>query len=507
MKTGKDLYNKKRFRKSLWHFLLGRTAQAVATVVFTVMAVRLMEPLEYGAYMVLWGVIELARPLSSLGLLPALQQYLPELAVTGTRAQLQSFVRWTTAGRFALLGLFAALMLMFWEPLSAWLGFPPQPPHHVWLACAMVITVLGAQFTEQMLESLLEQRVAGMIRALLPLGRLAGLLALASAGHATLMNMLVVDLVTSAVCLLLSEIWLVRQLRQVHPDGSKHFERSEILGFIWNMSFAQLLNSVANAGTLRLLVSRLLGVEVAGQFAFFQQLMTQAKRFLPSMLLANLVRPMLISRHIAGDTAIVATAAGVLWKSNLLLIWPVVMALAVSGDWLLSVVTGGRISQGGIAMAWMMLGAASFAQGQIISMLMQVYRHSAMVRTNSLISLTAPLLVWAGASWGLAGVAAGLTASLWLRTTTGLFQFKRQGLAISIDWPGAARVALALAAATAVGFVAARHVGPAAGLAAMAAVYGVAVLLSRPLGAQEFDLLGKTLGKRARHLRRLARPA
>lgn len=505
MPKGKKLYSGNRFRKALRYFVVGRAAQAVAMLAFTLLTVRLLAPADYGAYMVLLGIIEVCRPLSSLGLLPALQQFLPEMALHATRPQLVRFVKWTTLLRFALLAVFAVVLYAFWEPVTSWLGFTGTQHAGTGIACAMVITVLGATFTDHMLEALLEQRFAQTLRALYPLLRLLGLLALAGVGMVSLQAMLWVDFAASLLCLVLAEWALVRQIAKLEPDGSRHFSFKEIASFTWHLSGAQLLNAAATPGTLRIVVARLLGVEAAGQFAFMQQLLTQFNRFLPSLLLANLVRPMLIARNVEGDVAGVATASGLLWKSNVLLVWPVVGVMVVAGDTLIGLLGGSRLPPVGLAMAWMMLSSASAAQSQIVSMVMQVYRYSALVRTVSLASLSAPLLVWAGANFGLAGAAAGLAAAAWVRSSLGVTLLQTQDRGIALDWSGGLRVLAVLTLATAAAWFAASWVGPLPAALGLLVLYAVLVALVKPLSAAEFDVVGKVLGARAGRLSFLAR--
>jgi len=501
MKGTKNPYSGRNFRRALRWFVVGRAAQAVATLTFTLLAVRVLGAADYGAYMVLWGLIELARPLSSLGLLPALQQFLPEMALHADRNQLFRFVRWTTVARFSLLSAFALGFYVFWVPLSGWLGFTAVQQTGTWLVCLMIVTVHGASFTDQMLESLLEQRFAQAVRALFPLLRLAGLLALLLTGRVTLVNMLWVDALVSALCLALAEWSLLRQLKGLRPDGSKTFTWQEIGTYIWHLSGAQLLNAVANPGTLRILVSRLLGLEVAGQFAFLQQLIMQFNRFLPSVLLANLVRPMLIARQVQGDSDSVATGTGVLWKLNIALVWPGVALMLVAGDPVMSMLSGGRLAGAGLAMAWMVFGAASIAQSQIVAIAMQVYRYSALVRTTSLAGLAAPLFVWAASHLGLAGTCAGFALALWLRGAIGLTLLQRCERRIALDLRGAFRLLSALVAATAAAWVAAHWLQPLVAVAVLLVVYLGALLVAKPLTLSEFNLLERALGARVGGLR------
>ncbi|MDV7397900.1 hypothetical protein RZS08_41250, partial [Arthrospira platensis SPKY1] len=68
-----------RFRRAALHFVAGRAAQAVAMIGFTLIAVRVLPPSDFATYMLAFGLVEAGRPLVSLGLVPMLQQFLPDM--------------------------------------------------------------------------------------------------------------------------------------------------------------------------------------------------------------------------------------------------------------------------------------------------------------------------------------------------------------------------------------------------------------------------------------------
>jgi O-antigen/teichoic acid export membrane protein len=506
MKPARNPFGKRQFQRALRYFVVGRSMQAIASISLTLMTVRVLSPNDYGAYMVLWGLIELARPLTSMGLLPALQQFLPEMALHASQAQLRKFLRVMSAARFLLLSLFAVLMYVAWDSLASWLRFEPSHVGAAGFACVLIVSVLLTDFTDHALDALLEQRFAQLVRALLPLIRLAGLLTLVLAERVSLLALLTVDLASSLLCLLLAELALVRRLQAFSPDGSRHFNWREIGGFIANMSVAQILLSLGNQGLLRIVVVSVLGLQAAGQFAFLQQLLTQVNRFLPSLLLANLVRPMLVTRHLRGEDQAVEVGAGLLWKSNLVLIWPMAAVMFIFGDWLVGLLSGSRFPESGLAMGFMMLAAVSNAQGQITAMLLQVYRYSGLVRNISALALATPVLVWAGAQHGVAGAAASVALAMWFRSSTSLYVLKQQPHGISLDWSGALRVLFALTAVAAAAATM-EHVGVAHLITAATFVllYAIAVLAVRPLHRDELALLLKAFGSRMAALARFTR--
>lgn len=475
-------------------------AQAAATLALTLLTIRLLDQHDYGAYMLVWGLVELAMPLTSLGLLPAAQRFLPDLAAQGRPGEVQLLVRTLFLARVALVLLACAALALSWKVSLPWLQLPGFGFQQVALVAALVGTQVMLRFAAEMLESLLEQAHAQLLRALVALGRLAVVGVLWWSGTLSLVTLLAAELALSAALWLLGEWWLRKRLRRLEAGGDRHLVGAELWTFVWHMSGVQLLNATANAGLLRIVVARVLGLEAAGHFAFLQQLLMIVQRYMPSTLLANLVRPMLISRHGEARHAEVAVAFGFLWKVNLMIAWPLLPAAMLGGSALVHGLSGGRVPDAGLALALMMLALAATAQNQIVVMALQVYRYSALARRVSVLALAAPLLVWAGAAHGVAGAAAGLAVALVLRASVGLLALRRQALGADLDWTGVGRFCAALLLASGAAWAAAGWVGPPVAAALLLALVLVATRLLRPLRQAEFELIERALGRRARLL-------
>ncbi|MEW5788597.1 MAG: hypothetical protein AB1899_12165 [Pseudomonadota bacterium] len=464
----------------------------------------MLVPTDYGAYMTLWGLVEMMVPLTSMGMLEAVRRYLPDLAARGAPGALGRFVGWMTLARLAVMAVWTGLIAAFWGDIAAWLGFSQPQQDATLLAVGMVITVIGFRYTAEMLESLLEQRWSQSTRALQAFGRLGGVAALVAMGSVSLERVLWVDLGASLVCFLLAEFFLARKLKTLPGSGDYRITAREVGRFTWNMAGVNLLDASASFGALRMLVARFLGLEAAGLFAFLQQLLMIVGRYLPANLLANIIRPMLISRHAAGETGVVGQGMALMWKTNLLIILGCVAAFAVAGDVLISLASGGRFPQAGLVMLLLFLGLGATTQGQLLSMLMQIHERVRELRNLSVLFLLVPLAVWLGAAWDLVGVALGIVLSQWFRNSVSLWWLRRLGVAIQLDWRGMIRASLAVVAITALAWYAATWVGPWGGLAGLAVLLPLSLLLAKPFNAGDMDLLQRGLHRRARFVRPFA---
>ncbi len=503
--THPDLYSGKRFRRAIQHFLLGRTVQAIAFFTLTLWLVRLLEPTDYGAYMVLWGMVEMMVPLSSLGILEAVRRYLPELAARGAPGVLLVFVRWMTLIRLAIMIAWAALITIFWSDIAVWMGFSAPQQDATLLAAGLIVTVIGFRYASEMLECLLEQRWSQLTRSLMPLGRLAGVALLVSIGGLTLERLLWVDLAVSLGCFLLAEFFLMRKLRGLPGTGDYRVSVRETATFAWHMTGVNLLRAIASAGALRILVARTLGLEAAGMFAFLQQLLMIVGRYLPANLLLNIIRPMLISRYAAGDINMVNQGVALLWKVNLLIIVASISAVSVAGDSLIILVSGGRFTDAGMVMLVMLLGLGATSQGQLVGMTMQIFPYTSQLRYFSILFVLMPLATIVGSDWELIGVVIGISLSAWLINNLTLFWLSRQVGRIDLDWFGILRGLGLAVLLSAVGWVIEREFGSWWALSLVLLAYGSGLMLVKPLNQLDMTLLNRGLHHRARFFAFFAR--
>ena len=494
-----DLYSGKRFRRAILHFLLGRTAQALASLMLTLWLVRLLIPTDYGIYMVLWGMVEMMVPLSSLGMLEAVRRFLPELATRGAPGALTWFVRWMTLIRLIIMVLWAMLIAIFWPVIAAWMGFSVPQQDATILGVGLIITVIGFRYASEMLECLLEQRWSQLVHALMPLGRLAGLAILVTTvGDLALEWLLWIDLIVSLCCFLLAEFFLMQKLHSLPGTGDLRVNVREVANFAWHMAGANLLRVIANPGAMRILVARTLGLEAAGMFAFLQQLLMIVGRYLPAKLLANVIRPMLISRYLAGEIGVVKQGMALLWKSNLLIIAACMVTISVAGDALITVASSGRFVDAGMVMLIMLLGLGAASQGQLVTMVMQIFPYTRQLKHFSLLSVLTPLAVIAGSHWGLIGVASGIVLSVWLSNSLILLWLNRQAGSMELDWLGILRgLGLAISLAF-VGWIIEFKFGPWEALALVLLVYIPGMMLVKPLNKLDMALLERGLRQRAR---------
>lgn len=494
------------------HFVAGRAAQAVAMIGFTLVAVRVLPPSDFATYMLAFGLIEAGRPLVSLGLVPMLQQFLPDIALHGTSQVLRRTVAVGAGIRLLLTALLLTACYAGWNGLLSWLGATAGPPVPAWLVCAVVAASLMADYSVTILEALMQQRIAQPLRAALPIGKLCALLTLHWNGTLSLERLLWVELALATACAMAGEWSVRRMLARQQPDATRQYQTRMMVSFAWHMSGAQLLATAANPGVVRMVAARGLGVEALAQFAFLQQLALYVTRFMPSTQFASLIRPMLVARQATGQVGVVSSAMALMWKANLVVALVLFAAAAAGGGGLATWLYGREVVAGGLSILLMLTVPAFVAQENLASTMLQLQRETRVVRRLNLLALFVPAAVLAGSILAsLPGAIAGLSLALGLQSTVTLAQAARFPDGMRLDGHGLLRAMAA--AALAVGAVAGlHHILPAGHAwhaptgAVVSGVLSLALLfVFKPLDKNDAALVGRTAPSLGRWIRMLQR--
>jgi O-antigen/teichoic acid export membrane protein len=488
-----------RFRRAFGHFLVGKLAQAVALIAFTLVAARAMPSGEFAAYMLAMALIELGRPLTSLGLLPTIQQFLPDIAMHGRPCDLRRVLRVALAVRLAMVGLACSAAYAFWPGLLLWLDSSSSEG----LPSAMIVTAfvgvtLLVDFDASVLEALLQQHVAQPLRSALAIGRLLILVSLLYVetdirAH----DLLVAELCLAVVCSLVGSALVMRAAHRFSPDSTRQLEWRRMLNFAWHVGVGQAIASAANPGAIRIVAVRVLPVEQFAYFAFLQQIVVYVTRFMPSMQFAAVVRPMLVANQVAGRSALVDSAIIFLWKVNLICGFAVVAAAFIGGDVLSRHLYGQAIEFGGIVLAMMLFVPVMVSQEHLSATWLQVRRLPSMISRLSVLALLVPVSVlFSGQIGELTGVATGLIFALALQSFATFGFAVRLSEMERVDLQGGLRVSCA-ALASVMGclllgrsLVDSHWLSGVTGAAVCLFVYAGLIRLLRPLS--ESDLLVMT---------------
>jgi O-antigen/teichoic acid export membrane protein len=501
-------YHILRFRRALIHFVTGRVAQAAARAILVLVLVRLLPIADYGVYMLLVGLAEMLLQVGSFGILPVGRRYLPQMLTTLPAKKLYRFVLTLIVLQIVSVCAIAFGLSAAWEAVTPWLGFSQEQIEVGRPAVLLFLLIPAFRFCSELLEALLEQGKSQLARALMPTGRVLGVVVLLVLGvEVELASILFVDIGVTAGCLLLAWGLLRISLKKLHAaDGHGDIPYSEITRFAWHMAAADLLSSTAAPGAIRLVLASTLGVVGAGLFAFLQSLERLVARYLPGVLLSGIIRPILISRAFTpGGISIVRAGSGLLFKSNLLIVAAGTIVIAVAGDPLVAWASGGKFVDAGFTLLLMFLALGIQAQRSVIEMVMQITGHTSTLRATALIAPLTLAGIWLFADQGLnvaililaaGSVASNGIAALVLSRSVEEFRF---------DWRGLGAVYLPVAVAIPAGLLLAQLMHPYAAAVLAVAIYVGSIPLAKPFASDELALVERAAGGRIAGIGRIAR--
>lgn len=339
-------------KKSLSHFAIGKVLAVLIGITTLLLLVRSLSRDDYGVYITLFAAFEILQLAASPGAYAIAFRYLPELRPAGGGVGLQALVHRVTAYRIGTLVLCGAALYIA-APALAELAGAAYTTNVVRLFALMLCFEGTARFIDVQFESLLQQGRA-QVSALLRNGsKLVGLLVVGGAGqHEVSLEMwLSIEVATSALGAAFSTGLLLqygaKRGREAVAQTLHMPAMARQLRFSVPTYFSQVLYLLTGTEMVKLLVSRLLGVQAIAAFGFASALSATIQKYLPSYLLIGWVRPLFISARSGGrSTADLVNLAGTVIKINVLMLAPITTALLVAGEPLLALLSGGRMTDG-----------------------------------------------------------------------------------------------------------------------------------------------------------------
>jgi hypothetical protein len=149
---------------------------------------------------------------------------------------------------------------------------------------------------------------------------------------------------------------------------------SEQYAVATRMYLAHLLTLSYSPLVLVQLVQRFIGPDAAAIFGFARILHDQLARYLPAMLFFSLLRPRLMADFVRGGVLELSRNVNLAGKLNLFVLFPCVIAAALSGASLVTVLSSWKFDDSGFVLAGFFLALVPFSQRQLLE--------SAAVATN-----------------------------------------------------------------------------------------------------------------------------
>lgn len=400
-------YGQGAVRRALFRFLGGKALSSVVGVGTLLLVMRTLVPMEFGAYSVLIGLVELTAGLSGLGLPQVLLRYVPDLHARHKDIELRRLILRVLSVRLVSLCVFAGTLFLAARHVAIFLSLEQFVPALQFFLLIVIVRVALQQLFS-VLEALFEQGWAQGIYLLVTTAKFGAVALVILTGELKLDLLLRIELgVELAGLTLFCAVTLQviqRNASAERASGSRNDDggfldaRSRIISYAASSYFQHLAILGYGTSPNRLFASRLGDVGMVAAFGAAQGLADVARRYLPIQLLTGLIRPALIARYLAegNATGVAKTAVQLLRLNQMLLAVPLVIVL-VSGDVLLEWLSGGSYgSAAAYALAGLLVVLMLESQRVVLSLVCQVTEDMrGLVSSNMLLSLsilTVPVL-------------------------------------------------------------------------------------------------------------------
>ena len=308
----------------------------------------------------------------------------------------------------------------------------------------------------------------------------------------------------TGLCVLFVLSRIRRSLDALHaPSAAGTLPVTDMWRFVRHMALVGPMSAMSNPGAVRLVLANGLGLAESGLFAFLQTLERLVSRYLPATLLKNLIRPVLISRYIGrGNSELLSAGTGLLLKSNMLAVIGGLVVIAVCGDQIVTLMSGGKFTGAGVTLLLLYVNMIATSQRGVQEMVMQITGHTRALWITSVVAPIALLLIWLCAGFGLnvavlIMTAGSLTAN-WL--AAGVLQAKTDWF--RVDWRGMTAIFLPGLLAAVLGVLLTGWTPPLVAGAAALVLFVMLLRIGRPFNDLEIGAVERVVGGRALKLLR-----
>ncbi len=351
-------YGTEALRRAGGHFIAGFVGNALFALITTILIARWLTPRDYAVYTLLSSIVLLLGVISSLGLREAAQRFLPELVVQN-HPDSRSLLGVILAG---LLGVtFLSLMIaagIFYlaTPRLAETFHMEHAARSFHLACLMLVFSHLFLFSCLMLETFMRQACVKWLVICLALLRLILVFADHTLNNGLPLNhVLMIEIFCHAVFLIPALAVLFSYVRIPHEDPKNHIRQEieltlgkRIIPFA-AYNYLMILALAFQGGAVnKIVVGAMLPATALALFGFAQTLSDLIQRYLPNTLLLSIVRPAVMAHWTRSrDWEALARFANLFFKVNMFLLLPVLSWLALCGEPLAAILSGGKYRESG----------------------------------------------------------------------------------------------------------------------------------------------------------------
>ena len=383
-------------KRSAGHFLIGKGVSALLTFIILLWLVRLLSVPEYAAYITLVATLEITIVVASVGLPWIEARYVPEFRLHAAKTTLIRFVVQLIELQ---LGVLVVTAVLAWLCLD-WLLAKTEMTGYVSVAqlyiFMLVVEGCGRRLRDGVLSMLLQQKLAQTSLVIRNILFIIAVAVMAYYHEITLTYVVAAELLASLVGLFYSLIGLWLHLQHIKLDKKDDWQQpnwSQMWVVARNMYFSEIVTQAYSSQVFTLIVRYSLGAEATAVFGFLRNLYMQVRNYLPASLLFGLIRPKLVASYVGeGGIVDLTRNANLVGKLSLFILMPLIVFSLLTGEELISLLSGGKFPHTGYYFAGLMFSLIPLSQRQILETVALVTENSQLCNLAALLGvLTLPV--------------------------------------------------------------------------------------------------------------------
>lgn len=348
-------YSKDSVRQGILHYLLGRGLAGFAGFATVILLVRYMDVQSYAGFTALSGLIAMSGVCAGLGLERAISRYVPEARLERSAAELGSFI-W----RISLVRLCAALVVcllffVFWKYILRIFSDVHLIQFPISLVYFVVAETLFQHFSS-ILQALVKQKALTRILVVQWGGRLLMITwVMFYQANISLEDSLWIMAVPEMIGVLVFVLLLLHDLNTLKKEEGIVYQVktsapwpnwSEVYRVAGHNYGFTLLAAPPQGYFMKMLAAAFLPTQMVAAYGFFISIAERARQYIPLHLLYNLIEPVMIGTYLINrDFSTLNNRCQLLYKSNLVMLIPLLAWVAAAGTFIITTLTGGKFQE------------------------------------------------------------------------------------------------------------------------------------------------------------------
>ncbi|MET0239903.1 MAG: hypothetical protein ABW184_08400 [Sphingobium sp.] len=384
-------------------FLSGRLLSLILLMAFQLLVVRVLPPVEYGRFAIVFAFAVLMQTVMSFGVPRLTPKYVGQAGWTLAPRTVRRLV--IAILSFRLIASIAAIIVgLVVARMLGWIDW--SEGGYILPASAYVLVSVLQVDTDAMALALGLQQVSRF--ALVGEAALRVIVVAVTAGSALggrAEPLLWISTTTGLIAVLVLLISVIVALRRMPANEAvqRPLDRSEFRSIALSGHASGMAWFASSPSTIRLIAGRYLGVVAFAGFSFMQTLAVSFQRYTPGMLVLPFVEPE-VMRHYArtGDRSRLEAVLSLVVKIDLIAIGAAVVGTMIAGESVVSLMTGGRYVAQAYALPWLLAYLVTMSAYRAFEIVAVVLNASAaLTRTLSLSILWIAAAIWLTPRFGL----------------------------------------------------------------------------------------------------------